>query len=203
MGSILNNISVLDEALIEKLEAVAFIGETTPTPIPIIYVHPEEEFVAETFPSIIVYRLAQIRDGQRITLSKFRDKYVYDKDGKLTTLDERESPLPVKFLYAIRLYYEYNSDGAEMNLLMLRNFPPQPKPCYLTIDGYDYDLVYISHSLLQSGGEADFSTIKFKEIDERRIFCDQYMYFCEASLDIFNAETKKTVKEIIVDTQNI
>ena len=201
MGSILDNITSLDEALMEKLEAIAFIGESTPTPIPVVYIHPEEEFVIETFPSIVLYRIAQVRDGQRITLSKFRDNYVYDNNGKLTTLDERESPLPINFLYTIRLYYEYNTDGAEMNLLMLKYFPPLPKPCYVTIDSIDYDLVQISHSLLQSGGEKDFSTIKFKEVDERRIFFFLYMYFCEASLDIFAAETKKTVKEIIIASQ--
>ena len=201
MGSIIDTITILDEALIEKLESIAFIGESTPTPIPIIYAHPEEEFVIESFPSIVLFRTAQVRDGQRITLAKFRDNYVYDNNGKLTTLDERESPLPINFLYTIRLYYEYNTDGAEMNLLMLKYFPPLPKPCFLTINNIDYDFVQISHALLQSGGENDFSTIKFKEVDERRIFCDQYFYFCEASLDIFTAETKKTVKEIIIDSQ--
>ena len=195
---LLNSIVKLDEAIINKIASHAFLGSTTPISIPVYYINPEEEFVIEEFPSIIVYRIGNVRYGSRIFLPKFRSDYKYDEQGKLEAISERESPLPISFLYVIRLYYEYNEDGAEMNIMMLKHFPPQPKPCYITIDGVDYDLVQIHHKLLNSD-DKQFGLIKYKEKDKTRVFCDQYMYFCDTDLDIFDKVERKTVKEIIIE----
>lgn len=194
--ALIKSIQQIDEAVINAIKAFAIIDSSE---VPVVFLNPEEEYSIETYPQIVVYRIGEFRDGKRIFLPYFYDNYQYDGSHILTEVDQRESPLPVNFMYAVRLYYNYHIDGTVLNLALLKRFPHMPKPSYITIDGYDYDFVFWNHRLFQSGKD-DFGRIQLKRAEEERIFCDQYMYdFC-ADLDIFDAETVLVSKTITVRT---
>lgn len=195
MSRLLESIQIIDEAVINKMKSFATINST---PVQVTYLNPEEEYTIETYPEIIIYRVGSFEETMRLTLSKLRDDFVYNGDN-LVQLSERDYPIPMNFLYVIRLYYEYQEDGAQMNLDMLKNLPPRPYPCYITINNVDYDFVFDGHRLFRSSKD-DFGLIKFKETDNNRVFCDQYFYYFCSDLDLFAKETNTTVQEIIITT---
>lgn len=198
--------TVIDKAMKTKLSACTINS----TLVPAIYINPEEEFVVETFPSIVFYRTSVVQDKQRTCTDVFKDNPVIT-GGNLMQLSERKAPLAMKILYNIRLFYQYQSDGVILNAFMLKNFPPRPYPCFLNVvtkdavynasnelvsaaELFPCDLEYINSVSPQSSSKF-FGTIN--EATEERTFCDQHLYWCEIDLDLFDRVVVKTVQEVI------
>jgi len=192
---ILTDLSLLDTAIMERLSKCIIDNKF----VPVTYINPEEEFMIEEFPSIVFYRTEITRGyGRLISNYKLRDNFVYSSEGNLIQMDLRDAPLAIDVIYIIRLYYQYQEDGMLLNNFILKTFPPPPIPCYITVDGEDYDFFFESHSIPKSLDDkfGKFEGAAFNKKKMEREFCEQYIYWCAVDLDLFDRKSVKTVQEI-------
>jgi hypothetical protein len=188
--AILQNLSAFDTALKTKLEGLIIAG----TSVPVIYMNPEEGFQVETFPSIVYYRSGDVKAPKRICTDDYRDNPIYDDNENLIEFDVRPAPIAKDVLYIIRTYYNYAEDGPVLDAFIMKNLPPAPYPCFVEVNGEKYDLFLTNHYIPSSWTET-FGEKKLKQ--ENREFFEQYMYWAEINLDLFEGETVKTVQEFI------
>lgn len=197
------NLEVLDTAVKTKLDGLSIQDskETAPFIVPVIYAIPEEEFFPETFPCFVFYRTGSTRAGKRTATDILKDTPKYDTSGNLIAFSIRESPLFIDVLYIFRLYYVFNTHGVLMQSHFFSKFPPPPKSSYVTVTegekSVKYDLMYQAHYTPGSWAKTfgEFNLDK----QEDRIYCEQFMYWAEVELDIFERKEVKTVQKIIVN----
>lgn len=183
MANYLTSLVDLDTAIRNNLEGCIVAGEA----VPVVYVNPEEEYVSETYPCIVFYRAGMVSGKSRISIDPLKDNPVYNEEGTLVQCDVRNAPMPVDVLYVIRLFYNVQEDNSALNIHLLRRFPFPPNPCYVTVNGVKYDLLFdgqsVPRAMDKAFGEVDLSSEK-----EQRIFYEQYFFWCEVNVELDERE---------------
>lgn len=182
----LKDITLVDAEMLNKLKGL-LIDDVE---VPVLYLNPEPEFQPEVKPAIIVFRIGIYPDNTRWTNDKFFDNPVLDDGGTLKTVDMREAPIPYLMYYGIRLYYDYNEDGAILNNFLLSKLP---RGAYLSIDGDKYDTEFVSYRN-PSATYREFGVVKG---NQPREFVDQYLYKVRIELD--SAQRKS----VLVNTKGV
>lgn len=193
----LKNFSQLDEALIKKLSGLKVEDEMGQLrDVPVLYINPEKEFQISEYPTIVIYRQGIYPDPVRWTNDKFYDNPVYDENGDLIRIDERDAPDPLNVYYGIRLFYKYQMDGVMLNQHLMSKLR---RGAYLEVEGYQYDVIFVSYR----NPEATYRT--FGDLDENkpREFYEQYLFKVEVELDNAERETVPVSKQIDVSTNII
>lgn len=186
----ITDFSQCDEAMITKLSGLSIDGKE----VPVIYITPEREFRPSVLPTIAIYRAGVYPDNRRWTNDKFYDNPSFRDDGSLQTLDEREAPIPYMIYYAIRIFYEYQEDGARLNSFINTVLK---RGAYAEIGGECYDIVFISYR----NPEITYKDFGEQKENEEREFVEQYLYKLEIELDVANRQTVGVSKELIIKTQ--
>lgn len=184
----IKDFSQCDGAIINLLRGVKANGEE----VPVIYINPEKEFVIAKYPTIAVYRAGIYPDNWRWTNDKFYDNISFDEEGNPISIDEREAPIPYNVYYGIRIYYQFQEDGMEINsqlLYILR------RGAYVEIDGIKYDLEYVSYR----NPNATYKDFGEQKENEDREFVEQYMYKLEVELDGAERVSKHLAKELVIN----
>lgn len=184
----ITDFSQCDVALIDKLKGLIIDGKE----VPVLYIDPEKEFVASSYPSIAIYRSGIYPDNFRWTNQKFYDNYTFNDDGTPATVDEREAPVPYNIYYGIRVYYEYQEDGATLSTFINSVLK---RGAFIEVGGDPYDLVFVSYKN-PNATYKDFGEQKENEVRE---FVEQYLYKLEMELDIAQRTTKQVSTELIIN----
>jgi hypothetical protein len=174
----INTIQPVDDALKLKLDGL-IVKDTDGTDytVPVFFIDPEKEFSSEKYPYIAYYRAGIYPDNARWTNDLFYDDPTFDSSsGDLMAVKARKAPVPYAVYYGIRLYYQYNEDGVQMNTYMLTNLP---RGAYLEMSGEKYDIEFISFKNPNSTYR-EFGVIKG---NKPREFVDQYLYKVSIELD--------------------
>lgn len=183
-GLKVHTIEQYDKAMLDKLQGLVIDGEE----IPVIYISPEQEERDSKLPCITVHRAGAYPDQYRWQNEVVYDNEIYDEEGKLVQLDERERPHPYSIYYGVRANYQYQEDGMIMNTHIHKCIP---RGSTVTIDGYVFDMEFVSYKN-PSATYRDFGESKAKD---RREFSEQYLYKIQGALDFSMRETKKVVTE--------
>lgn len=185
----ITDLSQCDEAMVNKLKGLEIEGK----PVEVVYINPEKEFLTQTYPTIAVYRLGAYPDNYRWTNDKFYDSPNYTEAGLLDTVQEREAPLPYTVYYGVRLYYEYQQDGAILNTYLARIMK---RGTFVEIGGDTYDVLFVSYR----NPESTYKEFGEQKENEDREFVEQYLYKLEIDLDLGSRTTKKVSQELIITT---
>jgi hypothetical protein len=191
----IDRLSQCDEALLNKLKGLMLPNELgVITEVPVLYIDPEKELQLETKPAIVIYRAGVYPDNNRWTNDLFYDNLQYAENGDLVQVDERDAPDPYNVYYGIRLFYEYQEDGVELNNHIMKILR---RGAYLNIGEYKYDMFFVSYR------NPDVTYRDFGEIkeNEQRTFVEQYLYRVETELDNATRITKRTSLELVVNTE--
>ena len=189
----IDRLSQVDEAIINKLKGLKVLDSSgEPTEVPVMYIVPEKELVVDKKPSIAIYRAGVYPDNNRWTNDLFYDNFQHS-NGNLVQVDERDAPDPYNVYYGIRLFYEYQEDGVELNNHIMKVLR---RGAYLNIGDHKYDIFFVSYK------NPDVTYRDFGEIkgNDDRLFVEQYLFRVETELDNAERTTKKTSIELIVNT---
>lgn len=185
----ISDFSQCDEALVKKLRGLVIDNEE----VPVLFVSPEKEFVTSKLPSIVVYRSGVYPDNFRWTNDKFYDNITFNEDGIPISVDEREAPIPYNLYYGIRIYYEYQEDGAKLSTYINSVLK---RGAFIEVGGDQYDIVFVSYK----NPNATYKEFGEQKENKDREFVEQYLYRLEIELDIAQRTTKKLSKELIINT---
>lgn len=193
----ITDITQCDTALIEKLSGLKVDdGQGNMIDVPVVYIDPEVEFVASVLPTIAVYRAGIYPDPYRWTNDKFYDNPVYDENGELVSVNEREAPDPYTIYYGIRIFYEYQIDGALVNKHLLTKLR---RGAYLSIGGDLYDVLFVSYK----NPEATYRTFGELKENEQREFYEQFLYKVQIELDNATRAEVKVSKDLVTQVTTI
>ena len=137
--------------------------------VPVIYINPDEELLVETYPCFVVMRVGAYPDVSRWNNGVYYSDPSYNSNGEVVDVVKQDAPQPYALYYAVKLFYQYPQDGADMTFHILNRFK---RGAYLEIDNEPYDLSYVSYRNQQSNYK-DFGEIKDKDIKQ---FVEQYQY---------------------------
>lgn len=191
----IDKLSQCDEAMKSRLKGLMLPDAFgTLNEVPVLYIVPEKELVVEQKPAIAFYRAGVYPDNNRWTNDLFYDNLQFNEVGDLVQLDERNAPDPYNVYYGIRLFYEFQEDGVELNNHIMKVLR---RGSYLTIGANNYDVFFVSYK------NPDVTYRDFGEIKESedRTFVEQYLFRLETELDNSERITKKTSLELIVTTE--
>lgn len=181
----ITSVEQVDTALAGKLVGLV-IDDVT---IPVLFINPEGEFQAETYPSIVIYRSGIYPDNNRWTNDKFYDDIVELVSGEITAA-VRDAPVPYLVYYGVRLYYDYQQDGVALNNHLLKILK---RGQFLTVLGDNYDIEFVSYKN-PSATYREFGIVKGNEKVE---FIDQYLFRIPIDID------DSTRSIITINTQGV
>lgn len=162
----------VDQAFKDKLEGLK-IGDKV---VPVIYINPEGEFKLEEYPAIVVFRSGAYPDDERWYNDVIRYDYEYWANGAPKSSKEKPNPLPYNIYYSVRLYYDYQGDGVQLNTHMMRTLH---RGSYLPIGDDKYDVLFVSYK----NPNATYREFGVVKENKDREFIDQYLYKVEINLE--------------------
>lgn len=171
------NFSEIDVALVGKLRGLVIDGKD----VPVVYINPEKEFTPPSLPMIAIYRNGVHPDTSRWTNDTFYSDYVLDGNGTPISVNQREAPSPYNVYYGVRIFYEFQEDGAYLNTHISS---VTRRGAFVVIDGDSYDIFFVSY-------KNPYATLKeFGELRENkpREFVEQYLIRIETELDFGTKE---------------
>lgn len=173
----------VDEAFQKKISGCK-IGDKE---VPVYYIDPEGEFTPEVYPAMAVFRSGAYQDFNRYSNDTFEFDVVLNSEGNKQSSKRSPNPEPYNVYYSIRLYYNYQSDGTDMNTFVMRTLN---RTAYLPIDGDKYDVGFVSYKN-PNATYREFGVIKE---NKEREFIDQYLFKVEMNLDTGIVEELKYLK---------
>lgn len=179
----------VDEALINKLSGFK-LGDYE---VPVLFVNPTPEFQFEVFPSIVIFRNGVYPD---IYSWRWGYGYMYELDLENKAGTKREFPLPYLVYYSLRVYYQYQEDGAILNTYLNTKLH---RGSYITINDENYDIFFVSYSNPNAG----YKNYGEFEKDGRQLLFDQYLFKVSIDLDTLASESEVTLPDKIVFNSNI
>lgn len=185
MGEFVKSLVEVDEAFYNKLIGCNIDGKE----VPVVFISPTSEIQHEEIPSIVIYRNGVYPDMY---------SYRWDFSPIYTNIDinnlvatRKDSPMPYLVYYVIRVYYEYQEDGAKLNYFVTNKLR---RGSYLTINGFDYDIEFVSYSNPGAGYK------NFGEFDpqDKKLFYDQYLFKVSVDLDLSEQEEQVKLTSNII-----
>lgn len=190
----INSFHEVDEAFAKKFSHITVRGK----PVKIVYATPDVDLYSNVeLPAIAFYRNPPFRDVTRWNNHhEFIDSPEYNEEGKLIGIAKREFPEPWSVNYRLRIVYDLQSDGIELNNQILRAVK---RDDFITIKGYNY---WIDLTRARTFGEGGFDSKTFGQIKEgRRRFQESYDYRVDLWLEIDERKHVKTVLEVGIETE--
>lgn len=179
----------VDEAFAKKFSHITVDGK----PVKIFYATPDVDLSKKVeLPAIAFYRNPPYRDLDRWNNNfEFLDSPVYDDEGKLVGIGKREFPEPWSVTYKLRIAYDLQEHGVQLNNQLLRAVK---RDDYIRIKENNY---WIDLVRAKTFGEGGFDSRIFGRIEDgRRRFQDSFDYRVDIWLEIDERKVVKTVNEL-------
>jgi hypothetical protein len=178
--------------MLEKLKGLIVTGDEGDIEVPVIYINPDAEFKAESYPAFVICRSGAYPDVYRYSEDKYYE-YTYDSSGNPTSALERNNPEPYNIYYSIRLYYTYQRHGMELNTHIMKTLR---RTAYLDIDNDTYDILFVSYKN-PNATYREFGKFKEDQPDES---IDQYLFRIEMNLEVDSPVQKQLLTQLPIIT---
>lgn len=176
----------VDLAFADRFRDIIINGK----PVNIVYYSPDVDLnELKDLPAICIYRKQPFRDVSRWNNHhEYLDSPEYDEYGNLVAISKRKFPEPWAILYGLRVVYDMQIDGVELNNQILRKVE---RDDIIRIKGYPY-LIELETAGMWGSQYKDFGRIE----DGRRRFNERYDYRIDVWLEIGERKRVKTVQTI-------
>ena len=176
----------VDLAFAERFSNIIINGK----PVAVTYYTPDVDLLSvDKLPVIAIYRTNPFRDVSRWNNNhEYVDSPEYDERGNLVSVNTRRFPEPWAVLYGLRVVYESQQDGVELNNQILRRVS---RDDVINIKGYNY-LIEMETAGMWGSQYKDFGRIE----NGRRRFQERYNYRVDIWMEIDERKNVKTVQQV-------
>lgn len=176
----------VDIAFAKRFSGIMIDGKE----VNVVYYSPDVDLNELTeLPTIAIYRKQPFRDVSRWNNHhEYLDSPVYDENNRLISISKREFPEPWAVLYGLRVVYDMQIDGAELNNQVLRRVR---RDDIIRIKGYPY-LIEMEKAGMWGSQYKNFGQIE----DGRRRFNERFDYRLDIWMEVDDRRSVNTVQEI-------